>query len=418
MLKGIKIRLYLDDEQIVYVNKLLGCSRFIYNNLLSYKIEEYNSNKYDVSFGELGKKLVKLKSEYEWIRESHSKVLQQSLINLEKAYHNFFVNHSGFPKFKSKRDNKQSCRFPADAIGKINGNRINIITSLKNIHFKCSSSDEKYLNKYQSLIKSATLSKTKSGIYQFSILIDRPNKILNKPTNNIIGIDLGIKAFVTASNGQIFENLKLNRSDKRKLVKLNRQLSKKQIGSNNRNKARIKLAKYNEKLNNKKENYLHHVANQLLNENQVIVMEDLNVKGMMKNHKLARSIQELSLFRFKEILTYKSVWYGRDIVQIDRFFPSSKLCNCCGYKYQNLSLNERHWDCPVCGAVHDRDLNAAINIEHEGNRILKIGLSKPELKLVENGSVDELSRKAMLKSIHSMKQEDQAAKLINENIKI
>jgi putative transposase len=165
-------------------------------------------------------------------------------------------------------------------------------------------------------------------------------------------------------------------------------LSRKQKGSKNKEKSRIKLAKLYEKLNNIKENYLHQVTNQLLNENQVIVIEDLNVKGMIKNHNLARSIQELSLYRFKQMLTYKAEWYGRDIIEIDRFFPSSKLCSSCQYKNNELSLKDREWTCVNCGQHHNRDYNAAINILNEGKRILKIGLSSPELTPLESKSLD------------------------------
>lgn len=388
MLKGIKIRLYLNDVQMDYVNNLLGTTRFIYNDLLSYKIEKYNSEKHNVNFTELGKRLTNLKNEYEWIRNSHSKVLQQSLINLEYAYKSFFKNGNGFPKFKSKKDNKQSCRFPSDAISGIKGNRINIIKQLKDIHFKCSVSDEKYLNKNQKDIKSATLTKNKNGIVYLSILIDKPNKNLIKPVNNVIGLDLGIKDFIVDSNGNTFENIKIKRNNEKKLTKSHKELSRKQKGSKNKEKSRIKLAKLYEKLNNIKENYLHQVTNQLLNENQVIVIEDLNVKGMIKNHNLARSIQELSLYRFKQMLTYKTEWYGRDIIEIDRFFPSSKLCSSCQYKNNELSLKDREWTCVNCGQHHNRDYNAAINILNEGKRILKIGLSSPELTPLESKSLD------------------------------
>jgi len=420
MLKAIKIRVYPNLEQQVYISKLLGSCRFLFNNCLAHKIEEFNKNNKSLSFSELGKYLVELKSveEYKWLKESHSKVLQQTLINLDTAYKNFFKNGNGFPKFKSKKDNKYSCRFPNDAIGKIKGNRINIIKPLSNIHFKCSKSDEIYLNHNQKQIKSATLTKDKSGDYYFSILIEDSRIKTLLISDNILGIDLGIKDFVIDSNDKRYENIKTIRNNQKKLARLNRELSRKQyiktgefkfnakynkdaeikLPSKNREKCRIKLAKYNQKLANQKEYYLHSVANQLLNENQVIVMEDLNVNGMLKNHKLAKSIQELSLNRFKTILTYKSEWYGRDLVQIDRFFPSSKLCNCCGYKKTDLTLKDREWVCPECGVIHDRDLNAAINIKKEGQRILsitetkvndlriknKIGLSSPELTSMES----------------------------------
>ena len=385
MLKAIKLRIYPEKEQIIYISKLLGSSRFIYNNCLDFKIKEYKENNKSISFKELGKHLTHLKSEFIWLKDSHSKVLQQSLINLDKAYKGFF-NGGGFPKFKSRKENKESCRFPVDAIIGVNGNRINLINALKDIHYKCSRNDEKYLNKHQTLIKNITLTKIKSGKYYLSVLIDKPNKVV-KPNSNIVGIDLGIKDFIVCSDGTKYENIKIKRNNKDRLAKLQRIHSKRVKGSKNKEKARIKLAKYSEKLNNIKEYYLHQVVNTLLNENQVIVMEDLNVSGMMKNHKLARSIQELSLCRFKTILKYKADWQGKFIIEINRFYPSSKLCYCCGFKNTELILKYREWDCPNCGTNHDRDKNAADNIENEGIRIIlndpilikKIGLSSPEL---------------------------------------
>ena len=409
MLKAIKIRIYPNQDQESYISKLLGSCRFLFNNCLAYKIEQYNINKKSITFGELGKYLTELKSieEYSWLKESHSKVLQQTLINLDVAYKNFFKNGNGFPKFKSKKDNKQSCRFPVDAISKIKGNRINIIKPLSNIHFKCSKLDEIYLNHNQKLIKSATLTKNKSNEYYFSILIE-DSRIKQLPKiDNIIGIDLGVKDFIVDSNGNYFKNIKTKRNNQKKLKRLNKSLSRKINGSYNKNKQRIKLAKFHEKLNNQKENYLHKVSNQLLNENQVIVMEDLNVKGMLKNHCLAKSIQELSLNKFKNMLIYKATWYGRDLIQIDRWFPSSKLCHCCGHKNINLTLKDRLWTCPECGEVHDRDINAAINIKNEGLRILsiennKIGLSSPELTSIESSgyTLDEVEKECVNNEFH------------------
>jgi len=377
MLKAIKIRLYPTDNQQLYINKLIGSSRYVYNQCLNYKINEYSLWNNTTGIKDTGRHLTELKQTKEWLKESHSKVLQQSLINLETAYKNFFKSGSGFPKFKSRHQN-QSCRFPVDAISGVKGNRINIINQLKSIHYKCSSSDEKYLNKNQDLIKSGTLSKTKTGNYYFSILIDKPNKIIEKTANHIVGIDLGIKDFIVSSEGTRYENLKSKRLNHNKLARLHRELSRKKKGSKGREEAKIKLSKTYEKLNNIKEYYLHSVINQLLSENQTIVMEDLNVKGMLKNHKLAKSTQELSLNRFKTILRYKAEWYGREVIEVGRWFPSSKLCVACGYRNQELELKDRTWVCPECGVVHDRDLNAARNIRDEGIRI-KIGLSSPEL---------------------------------------
>ena len=376
MLRAIKIRLYPNKNQEIYISKLLGCYRFVYNQCLDKKIKAYTIDKTNLGLKDLGnffhQDLTK-NEEYGWLSEHNTKVLKQTIINLLDSYKRFFVNGNGFPKFKSKHDNNQSCRFPLEAMSKINDystNKLTLTSQLKNLHFKCSDKYKKYLVKHKDRIKSSTLTKTKSGNYFLSILIDGDlMKIYDKSINNIVGIDLGIKDFIVTSENQTFENIKIKRNNQKKLTKLNQRLSRKQKDSKNKNKARIKLAKFNEKLNNIKENYLHQVSNQLLNENQVIVMENLGVKNMMSNHNLARSIQELSLYHFKEILRYKAKWSDRDIVEIDRFYPSSKLCNCCGHKKDDLTLNDREWQCLECKTHHNRDLNAAINIKNEGMKL-------------------------------------------------
>ena len=400
MLKAVKVKLYPNNEQEIYINKLLGCYRFVYNQSLNFSIQYYKDNNKFSNIKILGNFLFQnlLKNEeYYFLKEHNTKVLNQTIINLLESYKRFFINGNGFPKFKSKHDNKLSCRFPAQAISKNNNyesNKLTLTKQLKNIRFRCSKENKKQLN--ESIVKSATLSKTKSGKYYLSILIETNiNKTL-PITNNIIGIDLGIKDFVITSEGETFDNIKIKRNNKKKISKLHKQLSRKKKGSNNRNKCRIKLARYYEKLNNIKENYLHKISNKLLNENQVIVMEDLSVSNMVKNHKLAKSLQELSLYRFKEILKYKSNWYSRDLVEIDKWFPSSKLCNKCNYKNNELTLKDRTWTCPECGESHDRDINAAINIRKEGIKILnnnKIPESIRELTLQERttlvGSMNE-----------------------------
>lgn len=388
MLKAIKIKLYPNNEHLIYINQLIGTNRFIYNNCLNFKINQYKENKKSTNLKDTNNHVKSLKNDLTWIKDSHSKVIQQTLINLETAYKNFFKNNKGFPKFKSKKD-KQSVRFPVDAIIGVQGNKINLIKKLYDIHFKCSRKDEIYLNKNQDKIKSATLSKTKINEYYLSILIDGDLKILKKSDNLISGIDLGIKDFIVTSEGQKYENLKFKSSNNKKLRKLQKDLSRKEKGSINREKVRIKLAKLHEKINNRKEYYLHSVVNKLLGENQVIVIEDLNVKGMLKNHCLAGSIQELSLYRFKEILKYKASWYGREVFEISRWFPSSKLCSCCGHKNKELTLKDRKWKCPSCGCILDRDLNAAINIRNEGIKSIKVGMSLPEFKLMETSNVDD-----------------------------
>jgi putative transposase len=397
MYKTIKIRLYPSKEQEIYISKLLGCNRLVYNLSLSKKIEAYKTDKTNLGLKELSDYFyhdLRISEKYNFIKEHNTKIFNQGLMNLLDAYKIFFINNQCFPKFKSKKDTKQSCRFPYTAISKLNNylsDKLTLTKQLKNLKFKCSDKDKKYLTKYKTNIVNATLTKTSSNNYFLSILVDgNIEKKLIKPVNKIVGIDLGIKDFIVVSNNIRYENIKSIRSNENKLKRLNKSLSRKQRIktdelvfskkynkevevtklSKNGEKARIKLAKFHERIANKKEYYLHSIVNQLLNENQVIVIEDLNVSGLMKNHRLARSIQELSLSRFKEILLYKANWYDRTIIQIDRFYPSSKLCSICGYKYQNLKLSEREWTCPVCNTKHDRDYNASKNIEKEGDRII------------------------------------------------
>lgn len=403
MLKAIKIRLYPNKSQEEYIGKLLGSYRYVYNNCLDKKIKSYEKDKTSENLATLGKyfhqELLK-DEELKWLQEHNTKVLKQSIINMLEAYKHFFKSDSGYPKFKSKHDNKLSCRFPKEAISKRNDystGKLTITSNIKHIKFKCSEKYKNILVKHKDGIKSATLSKTKSGKYFLSILVETTvDKVLPK-TNKSVGIDLGVKDFVITSDGETFENIKIKRNNQKKICKLHRELSRKQKGSSNRNKAKIKLARLHEKLNNKKENYLHHVSNSLLNENQVIVTEDLNVSGMMKNHKLAKSIQELSLYRFKEMLRYKAEWYGRSIVEINRFFPSSKNCNSCGNKKNDLKLSDRTYKCVSCGYENDRDLNAAMNILDEGLRIYNenIPTRSGELTPLESSgyTLDELGNK-------------------------
>lgn len=370
MLKSIKIRIYPDAVQKEFISKQLGCCRFIYNKLLDYKKTQYEQNKSSTSLSQLGKYLTNLKKqdEYLFLNDVYSVCLQQSMQDLIKAYDNLFKQHKGYPKFKSKKDTKQTCRFTNSIFkvnDKINGNRITLIKQLKNILFKCSRKDEIYLNHNQNKIHSITLSKTTTNKYYLSICIDY-NIYKKEKLDTVIGLDLGIKDFIVDTNGNRYENIHFYKNQENKLKKLNKQLSKKQKDSNNRNKTRIKLAKVYEKIKNQRNTYLHQITSKLVNENQVICIEDLNVKGMMQNHKLAKSIQELSLYEFRRQLEYKCKWYGRQLIVIDRFYPSSKTCHNCGYIYKDLSLSERDWICPHCGKKIDRDYNAAQNILDEG----------------------------------------------------
>ena len=376
MLRAVKIRLYPNKTQTEQFNKLLGCYRFVYNQCLARKINSYKENKVSENLSTLGHfvhhELLK-DDNLIWLREQNTKVLKQAVNDMLSAYKNFFNQHKGFPKFKSKRDNKQSCRFELGAISKKNDYTSYHLSlaNIKNIKFKCNKKYAEYLQKHKPNIKQATLSKLPCGEFYLSILVDGDltHKGL-RDTDNAVGIDLGVKDFVITSDGEVFDNLHFKKSQSNKIKRLQRQLSRKVKGSNNRNKARIRVAKTYKKINDKKQYYLHQVSNTLINENQVICMEDLNVKGMLRNHKLADSIQEMNFGEFKRILEYKAKWYNRKIVFVDRFYPSSKTCHNCGYINKQLKLNDRQWVCPQCGEVVERDYNAALNILDEGLRIL------------------------------------------------
>ena len=408
MLRAVKIRLYPNKEQATMFNKLLGCYRVVYNQCLNRKIESYKNDGKTENLSTLGQfihhELLK-DDNFIWLREQNTKVLKQAVKDMLTAYKNFFEQHTGYPKFKSKHDNKQSCRFELGAISKRNvytDYKISL-ANIKNVKFKCNKKYAEYLENHKNCIRQATLKRLPCGEYHLSILVDGDLMHQVKETNNNIGIDLGVKDFVITSEGKVFNNLHFKKSEIQKIKKLQKQLSRKQKGSNNRNKARVKLAKLYKKIDDKKQYYLHKVSNSLIDENQVICMEDLNVKGMVKNHNLAESICEMNFGEFRRMLEYKANWYNRKIVFVDRFYPSSKMCHNCGYINKNLTLNDRQWVCPQCGEVIERDYNAALNILDEGLRI--IGSSTTEFTLVDYPTVDDRLSNEALKSSGRLKQE-------------
>ena len=377
MLKAIKIRLYPNKEQEQNINKALGSYRFVYNHMLALKQEAYNKDKTNLGLCELSKYFhgTLLKDEqYSWLKEQNTKVAHQAIRQMLIAYDNFFKQHKGFPKFKSKKD-RQSALFPIDAISRRNTfetRHISLTKPLKNIKFRCSDLYFNRLQKYNKNIRSATLSKSKSGNYFLSILVEIVDDELKKfeHTNKQVGIDLGVKNFVITSDGDVFENKHFLKKEEKKLNRLQRQLSKKKVGSNNREKQRVKIAKLFERMCNKKEAYIHYVVNKLLQSYDIIFMEDLNVQGMLRNHSLAKAISEVGFYQFKEILINKALDNDKEVSLVDRFYPSSKTCSVCGYKKQDLTLNDREWTCHNCGTKHDRDINAAMNILLEGRRTL------------------------------------------------
>ena len=376
MLRAIKVRLYPNKQQEQTLNKVLGSYRFVYNHLLARKQDAYNADKTNLGLTELSKyfhhELLK-DGQYTWLKEQNTKVMKQAIRQMLTAYDKFFKEHKGFPKFKSKRD-KQSALFPIDAISKTNmfdTHKITLTKKLKDIKFRCSDLYFSRLQRYKDNIRSATLSKTKSGCYILSVLVEMNDNEFVKfnKTNRDVGIDLGVKDFVITSDGDVFENKRFYKKEEKRIAKLQRQLSKKRKGSSSYSKQCKRIAKVFEVMSNKKENYIHSVVNYLLRHYDTVYMEDLNTSGMLKNHKLAKAIQEVGFFKFKTTLQNKALQNDKKVILIGRYYPSSKTCNKCGYIHKRLKLQDRHWKCPNCGTSHDRDYNAALNILYEGRRI-------------------------------------------------
>jgi putative transposase len=393
--KAYKYRIYPNNKQKAQLNKNFGCVRKVYNLCLDKKIKEYNENNKSLSCFELGgwlAKEIKTQKEYEYLNEAVAQTLQMSIRNLDNAFTQFFREKKGFPKFKSKKNKRDSIQFPQLVKIDIENNKVSIP---KCKWIKCKFDNREIIGK----IKTCTVSRDKCNNYFISILTeidkDFPTKKKIKEKTSI-GLDLGIKDFCVLSSGIKIHNPKTNKKFEKRINKQHRILSKKVNGSKNKEKQRLKLAKLYQHRSNIKNDFLHKYSYKIVSDKQIdtIIIEDLNVSDMLKNKKLSPSIQDVSWYEFTRMLEYKCEREGKNLIRIGRFDPSSKMCSICGTINSTLSLKDREWVCTNCNTKHDRDINAAKNIKTFGlQKQNLIGMESPKFKPAEISNVDERLRK-------------------------
>lgn len=360
-----KYRFYPNREQVEMLDQTFGCVRFVYNNALAYSTEQYEQGN-KTNLMDWSKNLTELKKnpDFDWLGNVPRVPLQQALRHLDKAFKSFFKSGFGYPKFKNKRSKQSACYMSNAFRWDSKNNTLKLARMKQPLKIKWSRT-------FTGEPSSCYVSKTKTGKYYISILVKE--EICKLPeSNKTVGVDLGIKDLAVCSDSTVFNNPKTTKKYEIKLAKEQRKLSKKVKGSNNYKKQRLKVAKIHEKIVNVRSDFTHKMTSKLVNENQVICLESLRVKSMVKNKRLSKHILDANFGEIERQIQYKADWYGRTVSKIDQWFPSSKMCSCCGTIYSGeWSLDIREWVCE-CGQKHDRDLNAATNIHNEGLRLLSI----------------------------------------------
>ncbi|AKB19153.1 IS200/IS605 family element RNA-guided endonuclease TnpB [Methanosarcina sp. WWM596] len=358
MMQAFKFRLYPTTTQAIQLNQHIGSCRFVYNWALDQKIKTYEQTGESISRFDLNKLIPTLKASYEWLGEVNSQSLQGMTKQVESAFTRFFREKTGFPKFKSKKNPIQSFPVPQHYTVNFENNTIKLpkIEPIKAVLHR----------KFEGEPKTATVSRTCKGHYYISILVEDGKELPVKEAfteSTTVGIDVGIKDFAVLSTGEKVENQKYLKNSLKRLKVLQKRVSRKQKGSKNRAKAKRRLAVLHDKITNQRNDFQNKLSFRLVSENQAVALETLNVKGMVKNHHLAQAISDSAWSSFVIKLEYKAQWFGKTVLRIGQFEPSSKLCSVCGYHNKELQLKDREWICPDCKTKHDRDINAAINIK-------------------------------------------------------
>ena len=381
--KAYKYRIYPNIEQKEFFAKCFGCVRFFYNKSLSDMNEIYETTG---KFKNITP--ASYKEDYPFLKEVDSLALSNAQLNRNAAFKNFFNHKTGFPKYKSKRNEQRFTTFNQGSVKFSSNDKYLSIPKCRRIRIK------KHRN-FEGVVKSVTITMTTDNKYYVSMLVEEENKPV-KPVNKMIGLDLGLKDLIVDSNGHKYKNHKYLTKSQDKLAREQRKLSKMVKGSNNRNKQRIKVAILYKKINNQRNDYLHKLSKKIIDESQIICIEDLKIKDMEQNSKLARNIVDVSWSRLVSMLIYKANWYGRKVIKIPSTYPSSQLCYICGYKNSiTKDLAVRKWTCPECGSIHDRDINAAKNILSKAIEMLtKDGTHPDSLSML--GSLEPSSKKPPL----------------------